>query len=383
MLYLMQKVVPFAVICFIATSLSAAPSSDPDFSGTWTLNNSRSQIRSMPVPAAEVLRVEQNASGMTVHSSSEQSGAAISSIYPFSSRPQKANTGETTTNTVTKWEGDALLVNTLVSGPRNYTVMERWERSRDGYTLTIRRTIVQLSGETESLLIYEKPGAPTLAAPTLAKKASPTPADPVVAEPRRAPEPDDFVVASGTRVLMRLTNAINTKTAAVGDRVYLQTVVPVFVNGELVIPRGSYVTGTITDTKRAGRVKGKSALNVRFDSLTLPNGVARDLTARPSAADAKGNLERKEGKIEGEDNKGGDARTVATTTAAGAGIGTLAGAAAGHVGMGAGIGAAAGAAAGLGRVFSTRGPDVMLRPGDTMEMMIDHDLHFTPADLSH
>ena len=378
MLYLMLKFASVAVICLITASLGAA-SNDPDFSGTWTLNSARSQIRSMPLPAAATLRVDQNASGMTAHWSSDSGDKAISSVYPFGSHPQKTNSGGTTTNTVTKWEGDALLVNTLVSGPQNYTVMERWQVSRDGYTLSIRRTIVQTSGETESTLIYEKPGAPTLA-----RRTAPEQHNTAATPPQHPVEPDeDYVVASGTRVLMRLTNAINTKTAAVGDRVYLQTAVPVFVNGELVIPRGSYVTGTITDTKRAGRVKGKSALNVRFDSLTLPNGIARDLTARPSAADAKGNLERKEGKIEGEDNKGGDTRTVATTTAAGAGIGTLAGAAAGHVGMGAGIGAAAGAAAGLGRVLSTRGPDVMLRPGDTMEMIIDHDLHFTPADLRH
>jgi type IV secretion system protein VirB10 len=210
-----------------------------------------------------------------------------------------------------------------------------------------------------------------------------SPAEPVHAtEPvTRASVDDEYVVDQGTRVLCRLTNAVNTKTANVGDRVYLQTAVPVFVNGREVIPRGSYVRATITETRRAGRVKGRSALNVRFDSVTLPNGVTRDINSRPSAADGKGNLERKEGRIEGEGDKGGDTRTVATTTAAGAGIGTLAGAAAGHTGMGAGVGAAAGAAAGLAKVFGSRGPDVMLHPGDTMELTLDRELRFSANEL--
>src|SRR5207247_2431524 len=139
----------------------------------------------------------------------------------------------------------------------------------------------------------------------------------IVREPKAPDTPSEYVVESGTRVLLRLTNAVNTKHTAPGDRIYLETAVPVFVNGHLIIPRGSYVSGTVVDAKRAGRVKGKSELNLRFDSLTLPNGVTRDLRSLPSAADTQGSLDRKEGKIEGEGNKGGDAKTVGTTTAAG------------------------------------------------------------------
>ena len=134
-------------------------------------------------------------------------------------------------------------------------------------------------------------------------------------------------------------------------------------------------------SQRAGRVKGKSALNLRFDSLTLPNGVTRDFRSRLGSADVSGNLDRSEGKIKGEGNKGGDARTVGQTTAAGAGIGSIAGAASGHLGMGAGIGAAAGAAAGLAGVLGSRGPDVVLQAGTTMELVLDRELRFTAAEL--
>jgi type IV secretion system protein VirB10 len=189
------------------------------------------------------------------------------------------------------------------------------------------------------------------------------------------------VVAAGTHILLRLTNAVNTKHASPGDRIYLETAVPVFVNSRMIIPAGSYVNGTVTDAKQAGRVKGKSSLTLQYDSLTLRSGVTRDLRSRPDSVDSRGNLDKTEGRIDGEGNKAGDAGKVAQTTAAGTGIGAIAGGAAGHLGMGAGIGAAGGAVAGLASVFGSRGPEVVLPPGTTMDMILDRDLHYTGDEL--
>jgi type IV secretion system protein VirB10 len=203
----------------------------------------------------------------------------------------------------------------------------------------------------------------------------------VLSPPEVAPSPE-YVIAAGSRILLRLTNSLNTKRTVAGDRVYLQTATSVFVNGHLIIPAGSDVIGTVTESGRAGRVKGKSALNIRFDSLTLPNGVTRDFRSRAGSVDTAGNLDRSEGRIQGEGTKGKDAGTVAKTTAAGAGVGSIAGAIGGSPGMGAGIGAAVGAAAGLARVFGSRGADVVVPQGTTMEMVLDRDLRFTAAEIS-
>jgi hypothetical protein len=362
-------------------ALVASAQSDQSFSGTWKLNRERSEMRNLPAPPDPFLKVEQSGTALTLFASSQQDGSPVISTYPLDQRTEKRQIGNITTSTMTKWEGAALLVNTLVSGPQNYTVMERWKRSRDGNTLTINRTIVRISGESESVLVYENPAAPVLARATRPEHAGAGQAVIPSASQDTIETSPEYKIEPGTRVLLRLVNAVNTKHTVVGDRLYLETAVPVFVNGHLVIPRGSYVTGTVIESQRAGRVKGKSALNLRFDSLTLPNGVTRDFRSRLSSADASGNLDRSEGKIKGEGNKGGDARTVGTTTAAGAGIGTLAGAASGHAGMGAGIGAAAGAAAGLAGVLGSRGPDVVLPAGTTMELVLDRELRFTAAEL--
>lgn len=196
-------------------------------------------------------------------------------------------------------------------------------------------------------------------------------------------KPNGLVVASGTRVLLTLINGVSTKHSAEGDRIYLQTSYPILVQNRIVIPPGSYVEGTLTEIKRPGRVKGRGEIYLRFDSLTLPNGVSRDFRARIGGLDGDRNekLDKSEGKIEGSGNKGGDARTVAETTAAGASVGSIAGAVGGRPGLGLGAGAAAGAAAGLMAVLLTRGPDAVLARGTALEMVLDRPLTFEEGEL--
>jgi hypothetical protein len=198
------------------------------------------------------------------------------------------------------------------------------------------------------------------------------------------PKPPEYTVGPGTKIPLSLINTISTKHSAEGDRVYLETAFPVLVDGRIVIPVGSYVAGTVTQIKKPGRMSGRGELYVRFDSLTLPNGVTRDFRARLGGVDGQnsGELDRSEGKVRSEGNKGGDARTVAEGAGAGASIGMIAGSAAGHTGMGAGIGAAAGAAAGLVGVLATRGPDAVLSRGSTVEMVLDRAVSFNSDELS-
>src|SRR5262249_46333485 len=95
----------------------------------------------------------------------------------------------------------------------------------------------------------------------------------------------DYVVEPGARIPLSLINSVSTKHSAEGDRVYLETTFPILVNGKIVIPPGSYVAGTVTQVKRPGRVKGRGELYLRFDSLTLPNGVTRHFPAPLASLD--------------------------------------------------------------------------------------------------
>jgi hypothetical protein len=196
-------------------------------------------------------------------------------------------------------------------------------------------------------------------------------------------KPGEYVVNPGTRIPLSLINSVSTKHSAEGDRVYLQTVFPVLINNRIVIPPGSYVEGTVTEVKRPGRVKGRGELYLRFDSLTLPNGVTRNFRGRIGGLDGLSNddLVKSEGKVKGPGDKLGDARTVGEVAGAGASVGGIAGGLSGHPGMGVGVGAAAGAAAGLMAVLLSRGPDAVLERGSTLEMVLDRPVSFAEGDL--
>ncbi len=208
--------------------------------------------------------------------------------------------------------------------------------------------------------------------------------DPQLKE-RPAPPANSIQIESGTHLLLSMINSVSTKQSVVGDRIYLETAFPVMVNGKMMVPRGSWVTGTVTEVTRPKRgLKGNGEIAVRFDSLTLPNGVSRNFHSNIGALDAtnSGTLDRENGAVKGPGrDKQEAARTVLVTTAAGAGVGTAVGAATGHLGGGSIIGVAGGAAAGLITVLASRRPDAMLQKGMTVEMILDQPIYFTQDEI--
>ncbi len=221
------------------------------------------------------------------------------------------------------------------------------------------------------------------AMPGLAQEPPPGGARVADAPTQDAAAPRMVRVPSGTRIPLQLINRVTTRNARPGDQVYLQTAFPITVENRVVIPPGSYVRGTITQVKRPGRVKGRGELYLRFDAITLPNGVTRNFLGRVGAVEGSGSesMDQKEGKIQSDSSKGHDAGTIGTTAAAGTSVGAIAGSAAGRPGLGTAVGAAGGAAAGLAQVLLTRGPDVVLERGSTVDMVLDRELVFREDEV--
>jgi hypothetical protein len=178
-------------------------------------------------------------------------------------------------------------------------------------------------------------------------------------------------IPQGSHLLMRLVNSLDTRTARVGDYVYMRTASPVVSNGQIVVPIDSYVQGVVSHSKRSGRVSGRAELAVRIESLTLPSGKTIKISPVPRSVDSDGTeqkVEPKEGAIQQGGSKEADAARIATTGGAGAAIGGLAD----RSWKGAGIGAGAGSAVGLATVLLTRGREVALRAGSTLDVVFDH-----------
>jgi hypothetical protein len=99
-----------------------------------------------------------------------------------------------------------------------------------------------------------------------------------------------YRVAQGQRIPVKFLNTVTTRGAAEGDRVYLQTVFPVSAANRIVIPTGSYIDAEVTSIRPAGRDRGRAELHVRLGQLTVPGGVPRRLHADPGSAGPSGTI---------------------------------------------------------------------------------------------
>jgi hypothetical protein len=351
-----------ALILICAFGPLAAIEPERDFTGNWILVESRSDWRALGAEPEPYLTITQD--DRAVRCKTSIGDRDVSWSYALDGTESRSGTRSSRI----KWEGAALMINTLLLDRQGHAIMDRWRLSPDRVTLTIERQIVRLGAETEGRLVYRRAGTrveePRVTAPAPAP-APPLPPPALAPRPAPAPvAPTEAIVPAGTHVLLELVNTLNTGKSCDGDKVYLRTAVPVAANDRVVIPRGSDVIGTIVAAKAA---KGKRDLYIRFDTLTLPNGTSHDLRGRPDGS--------KEGKVAGQTDTGGEVRKVATGGAIGASIGSIAGVAAGRPGMGAGIGGLAGAAAGLASVMSKR-KDITLPQGTQVDMVLERDLRF-------
>jgi hypothetical protein len=193
-----------------------------------------------------------------------------------------------------------------------------------------------------------------------------------------------FTVPAGTKVLLSLKSGINTKTAQQGDGVYLVSSFPVVGGSRVMIPVGVYVQGVVDHVVRPGRVKGRAQINLHFTSMIFPNGsvveVPGVLNSLPGSDGPK--VKDGEGTVEQAGNKGRDAGNIAKGAAIGAEAGVLGGAASGDVLKGVGYGSLAGAAAGAIYTLFTRGNDIVIPSGTSVEMVLQRPLVLQQSQLA-
>jgi len=163
-------------------------------------------------------------------------------------------------------------------------------------------------------------------------------------------------IPQGSHLLLRMENSLSTRTAKEGDYVYLRSASPIVVDGRIIVPVGSYVQGVVAETKRSGRVSGRAELAIRLETLTLAQGQVVKFAPHLNSVDSGDSGQ----KVTGTENKVEQAPTV--------------GGIADRSWTGAGIGAAAGSAVGLATVLLTRGKEVELRQGSTLDVVFDRPI---------
>jgi len=181
-------------------------------------------------------------------------------------------------------------------------------------------------------------------------------------------------VPVGTIIPLEIKNTINSRTAYVGEAVYCETIYPVTEGDRIAIPAHSFVKGTVTDVVRPGHVKGKAQLSLRFESITLPDGITRPLEAKVfSLAGAR----LSESKAQEESAEPADGQSMAASGAGDAVIDASGLGSPSPLSMGAeGVG-------GLVLMLVSRGKIIILRPGTTLEIELSAPLTLGSSRASH
>jgi hypothetical protein len=198
------------------------------------------------------------------------------------------------------------------------------------------------------------------------KLIRPTQAPP--AQTAAAP-PTAYTIPAGTTMLARLTSPLHTTSATAGSGVYLETAYPVVVGDRVVVPPRSCVLGTIERDQRPGRTHGRAQLRFLFHTVVLPSNhsisIVGSLQGLPGSPQNRRNGAR--GTAEPVDQIDRDVHTMIKGTFAGAGMGYFIG----RSPTTTVVGTAAGGAAALAKVLFTRGDDISLPVGTTVELVLE------------
>ena len=146
----------------------------------------------------------------------------------------------------------------------------------------------------------------------------------------------------GTHLNGTLQQPISTKTTQQGSRFTATLTAEVSRNGVVLLAAGSIVYGRITRIHGGRRISGPSAIRLRPDSVSLPDGTVYPILAEVTDLDHYANSHvNNEGTIVGNSHPGQTAAAIGLTTASAVVVGAVVG---GGVGAVVGLGVGAGAA---------------------------------------
>jgi len=95
-----------------------------------------------------------------------------------------------------------------------------------------------------------------------------------------------LVVPAQTEADIQLLSGIHSQVSHVGDPVTAQLLEPVYVDGQVALPAGTLIDGSVTRVRSAGRMRRGGEMVVRFERVTLPDGQNTPLSAILTDLDA-------------------------------------------------------------------------------------------------
>lgn len=178
------------------------------------------------------------------------------------------------------------------------------------------------------------------------------------AAPQTPPPPQVVDLPSGTRLRVSLDQDLGSKISRPGDSFGATMADDVTVNGQVVIPKGSRVEGTVIDARPLGHFKGGALLELRLERVHTQWG------SYPVATSSIDRAEK------------GKGRRTAELAGGGGAFGALIGGIAGG-GKGALIGGLLGAGGGTAGSAFTGNRQIFLPAGTLLTFHLEHSVHIT------
>jgi hypothetical protein len=203
------------------------------------------------------------------------------------------------------------------------------------------------------------PGTLTLPAPVAPPVAVPAaPVDEVKPERVEPPVPRQVTVPSGTLVAVRMIDSVDSATARPGETFKGSLDEAIVVDNETVFPKGSEVYVKLSKVESAGRVSGRSEIQLQLDRIFL--GKKSYLLSSSTYATTVAS------------QGGRTARSAGIGAAIGAAIGAISGG-----GKGAVIGGATGAGAGAGVEAVRKGEQVRVDSETKLDFRLEDSIEVT------
>jgi hypothetical protein len=221
--------------------------------------------------------------------------------------------------------------------------------------------------------LKDVPASPPASAPARPRPTNPPRVNPPASQPAPAPVtpapdpgPRTGTIASGTSLALASGSKVCTNTNKVGDRFNASLTESVTGTNGVTLPAGSSVSIEITELKRSTDSKTNIVMGFRVVSIS-----ANGRTYTPDAEVVSASIDR----VRAQD-RGDDAKKVATGAAAGAIVGQVLG----RNTKGTLIGAAVGAAAGAAAASSTSDYEGCVNAGASIAVRLTGPLTISVAD---
>ena len=95
--------------------------------------------------------------------------------------------------------------------------------------------------------------------------------------------PGQVTVPAGTRVMVKMSTAVDSKKHSKGHRFTARLEADLMANNVVVAPRGSTIYGVVAEAKQSGRARGNSSLELTFTDILINSQMKPILTSAVKA----------------------------------------------------------------------------------------------------